>query len=463
MPVVSTSTRRRGFMALAFALFLAAVLDALLVRQVLQLILGAMIISASAGLAALAVTCATRATISAVVLAAAIIVVQAVAMLTGEIVLSAAAQTGAFVLAAVAFLLAHASRISGPSTRRSSSRIAVMRVTRLVAGATAVLVAASAVVVPLAPGGLLGAQMSALGFGNSFAAEGEEEAQALMANGALRTSDIRYADDYPNSFLDVYIADGNPDIERPTYLYVHGGGFIGGDKGSGDPNVGTDTTAIIYDPVLAAGYNLVTINYALAPEYTYPTPVLQLSQAMEFLQSEGDKFGLDVSSIVLAGGSAGGQIAAQFANIETSAAYAAHMNVKQVTNGNLSALVLDSAALDPSRAVDSQSPSLTADVLFGLSLRTYVGLSSSTIHEASIEPFATADFPSTFLADGNSATFPDQAQSLHARLQQLGVESAIYIPSTSTATVGHGFMAAPGPLTNEYNALKFDFLESFTP
>ncbi len=49
--------------------------------------------------------------------------------------------------------------------------------------------------------------------------------------------------------------------------------------------------------------------------------------------------------------------------------------------------------------------------------------------ENGVTEHTTSDFPAPFIADGNIATFPDQARSLHNRLDQLGVANRL-APST---------------------------------
>ena len=48
-------------------------------------------------------------------------------------------------------------------------------------------------------------------------------------------SEIEYAKDYPNSFLDIIYPDENREADRPTLFYFHGGGFFAGSKNMGDP------------------------------------------------------------------------------------------------------------------------------------------------------------------------------------------------------------------------------------
>ena len=53
------------------------------------------------------------------------------------------------------------------------------------------------------------------------------------------------------------------------------GGFVGGDK--------SDITGYAVE-LVARGYTVININYALAPKRKYPTPVLQLGEAYEYIK-----------------------------------------------------------------------------------------------------------------------------------------------------------------------------------
>lgn len=297
------------------------------------------------------------------------------------------------------------------------------------------------------------------GASNSF--DPPAPTQTREVDGVQLTNDIQYGTTYPNSYLDVYIADADPTVSRPTFVVVHGGGFILGDKSGGDPNAaeGGDTIALGNGPVLDAGYNVVSIGYALAPQYEYPTPVVQLGQALAFLQDNGQRYGLDMSRVVLSGGSAGGSVVGQYAAIETNPAYAEQMDIEPaLADGALQALVLDSALIDPTRGDQTQTPTAVTDWLFNLASRSYFGMDQADLEEANILDHVTADFPPTFIADGNTGTFPDQARDLADELDRLGVENEAFLPTREQAVLGHGFMAADSRWTDEYNRLKVDFL-----
>ena len=69
--------------------------------------------------------------------------------------------------------------------------------------------------------------------------------QATKDNGQFIITEIRYAEEYPNSFLDITYPDENLETDRPTFIYFHGGGFFGGSKCDGDPLAEGDATALL--------------------------------------------------------------------------------------------------------------------------------------------------------------------------------------------------------------------------
>ncbi|MET0714984.1 MAG: hypothetical protein ABWY57_08715, partial [Mycetocola sp.] len=54
-------------------------------------------------------------------------------------------------------------------------------------------------------------------------------------DGVLYVNDLQYSSELPNSFLDIWHPDADLRTPRPVLVYFHGGGFLFGDKISGDP------------------------------------------------------------------------------------------------------------------------------------------------------------------------------------------------------------------------------------
>jgi predicted esterase len=87
----------------------------------------------------------------------------------------------------------------------------------------------------------------------------------------------------------------------PVLVFVHGGGFIGGDK----VVPGTPQYDHIGAWAVRNGWVGVTITYRLAPEHTWPAGAQDLAAAVQWVRDNIDSYGGDPSRIVVAGHSAG--------------------------------------------------------------------------------------------------------------------------------------------------------------
>jgi acetyl esterase/lipase len=106
--------------------------------------------------------------------------------------------------------------------------------------------------------------------------------------------------------LDVHPATDGP--RRGTIVFVHGGGFVGGDKSKLE-SLGP------FVHQTRRGWDVVTVNYRLANRWLgwnlYPTPLLDVEAALDWIRTHGsDELGLRTDRIVVGGESAGGGLAA---------------------------------------------------------------------------------------------------------------------------------------------------------
>lgn len=112
--------------------------------------------------------------------------------------------------------------------------------------------------------------------------------------------DVAYGPDAQHR-LDVYQRAVEHPRTRSVLCFVHGGGFVGGDKHKlGQP---------YYDNVgiwaAANGFVGVTINYRLAPEFPYPSGAEDVALALSWIEEHAREFGGDGARVVVMGHSAG--------------------------------------------------------------------------------------------------------------------------------------------------------------
>jgi len=106
-------------------------------------------------------------------------------------------------------------------------------------------------------------------------------------------ADLSYGPD-PANLFDLWLAES--DQPTPLVIFIHGGGFRGGDKRM------AARYATMYR---AAGISLASINYRMLPEYRFPVPLQDSARAVQTLRHRAAEWNIDPNRIGLTGGSAG--------------------------------------------------------------------------------------------------------------------------------------------------------------
>lgn len=144
--------------------------------------------------------------------------------------------------------------------------------------------------------------------------------------------DVPYGS-HPLQTVDLHVPNGSAS-GLPVFCYVHGGGFVAGDKGrAGHP---------FYDNVgrfaVEAGMIGVNVNYRLAPDHVYPSGAEDIAAMLSLLGRQVADYGGDPAWIVVMGHSAGAaHVATAVARSELRA---------EVPNAPAGA-ILSSGAYDP--------------------------------------------------------------------------------------------------------------------
>jgi acetyl esterase/lipase len=110
--------------------------------------------------------------------------------------------------------------------------------------------------------------------------------------------------------LDLYRPRDAPPVGQryPGIVIIHGGGWIGGDKGAKrEINIGST--------LASHGYVCISINYLLAKEGqpSWPTNLHDCKRAVRWLRKHADRLHVDPDHIGVIGGSAGGHLTAMLA------------------------------------------------------------------------------------------------------------------------------------------------------
>lgn len=100
-----------------------------------------------------------------------------------------------------------------------------------------------------------------------------EETVSVRDDGVTVYEDVTYASDYPNNTYTVYVTPG----AKGMVFYIHGGGLVKEDK--------MEREAYLSE-IVKAGFNVVTVDYCLAPQSPYPASTLQVNEALKFFVDE---------------------------------------------------------------------------------------------------------------------------------------------------------------------------------
>lgn len=270
---------------------------------------------------------------------------------------------------------------------------------------------------------------------NSFAPR-NTPGKHMREDGVIYLNDVCYGDQYPNSYLDIWYTSDEIG-KRPTVIYIHGGGFIFGDKVTGDPLAQKEAGGgDFFGDLAKKGYNVVSPNYALSPEYRFPAQVDQVDQALRFLTKHQEEYGLDMENVFLGGGSAGACLSEIYGVALTNPEYGERIGVKpSIRPEQIRGLLIDEAAL--------------STVHFEENMKAMLGCWMG-VDELSKSPYADilnaakwigdTYFPSFINASNREIFFEDSARELKEILDQNGTDYDYVFWGREHDDLEHGYM-----------------------
>lgn len=225
-------------------------------------------------------------------------------------------------------------------------------------------------------------------------------------------------------------------IDRPKQyiLYVHGGGFV---------SVHRAVLNHTMTPLVRAGFTVFSIDYPLAPEFKYPTPIISVLKALAFLKSE-----YSVDSVQLIGDSAGGNLVSMTAAVLSNPTEAWESRVKEYIQDK-SFPVIDSVSLMYS-ICDEDSWAERSDHSFVNKIVSRIMQVCLGLYRSSAEDKVTvacnfdkiASFPPTFLLCGHTDLLSYSHEVFETHLNKINV------PVRSVTTRGfHGYHGLPVPFS----------------
>lgn len=126
---------------------------------------------------------------------------------------------------------------------------------------------------------------------------------------AQRLETIAYNDNNRQR-LDLYLPERSGPV--PVLFVVHGGGYVAGNQEQITP---------FAEEFARQGYAVVAPTYRLAPRHQYPAQIEDVFCALAWTYNHAERYGLDMSRLVLIGESAGANAVTMLASIDQSQDY----------------------------------------------------------------------------------------------------------------------------------------------
>jgi acetyl esterase/lipase len=239
--------------------------------------------------------------------------------------------------------------------------------------------------------------------------------------------------------MDVYFPEsGGP---WPVLLYVHGGGWMHGDKSE---------AGMFAQLMTSQGYLVVSSNYRLYPPANFPAMIQDVKCAVRSLRANAGQYNLDPNRIGAVGVSAGGHLVALLGTTDQSAEWDVGEYLEQ--SSRVQAVISMAGVMDLSRDFPN------ADI----EAMKRVGFGEDNVAEASPITHITPDDPPFLLIHGDRDELvpAEQSQLMYDRLVQANVPAELIIVQNA----GHSMISPNGsarPSLAEINQIILDFLARY--
>ena len=263
-----------------------------------------------------------------------------------------------------------------------------------------------------------------------------------VPQGAQAHADLEYARVGDRRLLlDLYVPPRKGADKLPVIVWVHGGGWRGGDK--------SNVRAI---PLTEAGYAVASVGYRLSQEAIFPAQIHDCKAAVRWLRANADQYGLDAAKIGAWGSSAGGHLVALLGASsdvkELDGTLGQHLDqssrVQAVCDFFGPADFL--AIVEAAGGAETRAAESPVTLLLG----GPVAQRKDLARQAGPVTHVSKDDPPFLILHGDRDRLVplDQSRRLHDALRKAGVESTLYVVQGA----GHGEFRDPNvmPMVREF-------------
>jgi acetyl esterase/lipase len=236
---------------------------------------------------------------------------------------------------------------------------------------------------------------------------------AQLPEGTKTKYDIPYVEKGTSAQkLDLFVPAGStPDKPLPLVVWIHGGGWRGGDK-----------ARCLAMPLLEKGYAVASINYRLSGEATFPAQIHDCKAAIRWLRANAKEHNIDPEHIGVWGGSAGGHLVALLGTSGDAKELEGDLGNPGVSSKVQAVCDFFGPAELSSVTTTANSQDAVAKLLGGSGPEF-----AEKAKQASPVTYITPDDPPFLIIHGKNDRLvgPRQSQLLHDRLKEKNVEATL--------------------------------------
>lgn len=219
-----------------------------------------------------------------------------------------------------------------------------------------------------------------------------------------------------------YIYKKGTDVKRPVFFYVHGGGWIAGEKNSRRNYCGKFADN---------GYFCVNMEYDLAPEKKFPVAIGQCMQAVDYVLDQAEEWNLDTDRIAVGGESAGVYYAAFIAAISKDKTILEKLGLPPMKHLEFDVKVnmFNCAAVELKNMAEKGFPDvdLMVEAYSGYPMKEILaGEHDKEMERLSPISYINAQFPATFMIYGSLDSLRFNTFKMAEKLEQFGVPYKLY-------------------------------------
>jgi acetyl esterase/lipase len=217
--------------------------------------------------------------------------------------------------------------------------------------------------------------------------------------------------------LDVYRGPGE-ETNRPALLYVHGGGWTVGDK--------REQGLPLLHHLARNGWVCFSANYRLSPGATFPDHLIDVKAALVWVRQHGAEYAADTAFVAVAGGSAGGHLAALTGLTENDAQYQPNF---ESADTSVQAVVPIYGVYDTTNRLGVQSDQYVPMLMEPLVMKAFLADEPQKFHEASPVDRVHRDVPPFLVVQGDRDTLApvEEARAFVDRLTEASRSRVIYM------------------------------------